>query len=72
MGLDGKGVRVRAFCSGACAPLGGFACSDSVGGGAIHVEGPDDGLSFKQVPHHLVDGGVLLSMVALGVFLAIH
>ena len=68
----GKGARERALSGGlrSCSS-GGFAGCDSVGGGAFHVEGSDDGLSLEQVPNHLLDGGKLLTMVALRILPAI-
>ena len=51
--------------------LGGFAGGDSVRGRAVDIESPNDGLCLKQVPYHLVDGGILLPVVPFGIFSAV-
>jgi hypothetical protein len=53
------------------ARLCGFAGGDSVGGRAIDAESPNYGFCLKQVPYHLVDGGILLPLVLFGIFFAV-
>ena len=48
-------------------PSGGFAWGDPVGGRGVDVERPDDRFGLKQGFQHLLDLGVLLPVVALGV-----
>src|SRR5713226_231760 len=51
--------------------LGGFACGDPVGRRGVDVEGPNNGGSIEEVREHLVDLGVLLPVVAFGIFFGI-
>ena len=71
--IDKKRRAVKlAFCYGHSAEsLSGFAGGDSVRGRAIYVERPHYGFCLEQVLYHLVDGGVLLTVVAFGILSAI-